>query len=66
MAHVPASAPDAFRPTPDGLERLAGLLRLAFDEAELPLGSYLDWFAHLARLSRRGDGVAVPVMPDAG
>ena len=64
LAHVPPLGPDGFRPTPDMLDRVARLLRLAFHEPALPAGSYLDWFAHLARLSRRAE--ALPATPRGG
>lgn len=66
LARLPASGPDGFRLTAEGIERLTGLLRLAFHEAELPDASYLDWFAHLARLSRRADAVVPLAMPGVG
>lgn len=35
------------------LRRVADLLRLAFDDADRECAPYVDWFAHLARVSRR-------------
>jgi MoaA/NifB/PqqE/SkfB family radical SAM enzyme len=35
------------------LQHIGELLRSAFDEAERDGAAYLDWFAHLARVSRR-------------
>jgi MoaA/NifB/PqqE/SkfB family radical SAM enzyme len=66
LARLPTAAPDGFRPTAQSLDRLTGLLRLAFREAELPQASYLDWFAHLARLSRRADEVLLPATVAVG
>lgn len=61
VARIPSAAgAAAFRPMPDSLGRIADLLRLAFREEELPRGAYLDWFAHLARVSRRFDQLGVP------
>ncbi len=52
VARLPAGA-DAFRPRPETLGPLAETLRAAFDEAESNGPSFLDWFAHLARVSRQ-------------
>jgi MoaA/NifB/PqqE/SkfB family radical SAM enzyme len=35
------------------LQHVAELLRVAFDDAERDGAAYLDWFAHLSRVSRR-------------
>ena len=38
---------------PERLQHISELLRTAFDEAERDGAAYLDWFAHLSRVSRR-------------
>jgi hypothetical protein len=53
VARLPAAHAEAFRPRSEWLERVTNLLRLAFREAELAGAPYLDWFAHLARVSRQ-------------
>jgi MoaA/NifB/PqqE/SkfB family radical SAM enzyme len=61
VARIPsADGAAVYRPIPKRLGRIADLLRVAFREEELPGGAYLDWFAHLARLSRRFDQLGVP------
>jgi hypothetical protein len=65
LSRLPVSDQGAFRPRAEQMERLTVLLRLAFLEAELPDAAYLDWFAHLARLSRRLAGVDLPAFANA-
>ena len=65
VARIPSTAPDLFRPELDRLDRLAILLRLAFREAELQGAPYLDWFAHLSRVSRRFDDAKRAAAVDA-
>jgi MoaA/NifB/PqqE/SkfB family radical SAM enzyme len=65
VSRLPVSGQGTFCPRAEQLERLTVLLRLAFREAELPDGTYLDWFAHLARLSRRSQAVDLPAFADA-
>jgi MoaA/NifB/PqqE/SkfB family radical SAM enzyme len=61
VARIPSAAGAAeFRPNPERLDRITTLLQLAFREAEQPGAPYVDWFAHLARVSRRFDQVSEP------
>jgi hypothetical protein len=59
VARVSDEGHEPFRPRMASLERVAELLRVAFRDAELAGVPYLDWFAHLARVSRGiGEGRA--------
>jgi MoaA/NifB/PqqE/SkfB family radical SAM enzyme len=50
---TPDASPDALRPNPAMLSRLTTLLDTAFREAGQEGVTYIDWFAHLTRVSRR-------------
>jgi MoaA/NifB/PqqE/SkfB family radical SAM enzyme len=61
VARIPSAAGAAeFRPNAERLDRIATLLQSAFREAELPGAPYVDWFAHLARVSRRFEQTSLP------
>jgi pyruvate-formate lyase-activating enzyme len=53
LARLPVTAGGgSFRPSPERLEPIARLLDRAFVEVERSGMPYLDWFAHLTRVSR--------------
>lgn len=54
------TGPDAFRPRPEQLARITRLLDLAFRTAEQEGALYMDWFAHLTRVSREVAGAPEP------
>jgi hypothetical protein len=43
---------DVFRPRPDSMRSIATLLDRAFETAEADGAAFIDWFAHLTRVSR--------------
>jgi molybdenum cofactor biosynthesis enzyme MoaA len=45
----------------DRLQTVAELLRVAFDDADRDGAAYLDWFAHLSRVSRRQSQAPVSI-----
>jgi hypothetical protein len=66
VARIPSAAGAAeLRPNPERLDRVTALLQLAFREAQQPGAPYVDWFADLARVSRRFDHASPPTVTTA-